>query len=51
LRKARSGNRCRIGRENGGLLGYHQQKALPGGVQTIQGRELLSRILAMLSRF
>ena len=32
-------------------LDLYQQKAHPAQVETAQGRELLSRILAMLSRF
>ena len=32
-------------------LDVGQQKALPDRLETIDGRELLSRILAMLNRF
>ena len=33
------------------FLDLYQQKAYPAQMETAQGRELLSRILAMLSRF
>jgi len=29
----------------------YQQKALPTGVETAQGREFMSRMVAMVSRF
>jgi len=32
-------------------LDLYQQKANPARVETTQGRELLSRVVAMLSRF